>query len=140
MQNLGNISIEGKKHKKENKEETLTLIRSPHAKHSSHRPTKKFFRSNKIWFLIILVSLLTAWIYFVPPNNSFAVMPFIVLLTSIFSLVFSFFGKKTHVFSTLFIFSFLIMSYFIGFDVINTLVLLSFIIGLSTLFKIKKHE
>jgi hypothetical protein len=30
------------------------------------------------------------------------------------------------------------MSYVIGFDIINTLVLLSFIIGLSTLFKIKK--
>lgn len=137
MQNLGNISIEGKNHKKDKPEEKLTLIRTPHTKHSSHRPTKQFLRKNKLIFLIILLAALTSWVYFIPPNSAFAVVPFIILLTSIFSMIASFVNKKFHVFSTLFIFLFLIMSYYVGFDIINILVLLSFIIGLSTLFKIK---
>ncbi|HRN71433.1 MAG TPA: hypothetical protein PLS49_09740 [Candidatus Woesebacteria bacterium] len=138
MQNLGNISVPSKNHKKENKKQTLTLIRTPHSdKHSTYRPAKKFLRNNKIWFMLLLIGGLIVWVYFIPPNNSFAVIPFILLVTTIISLLFSFFGKKIHVFSTLFVLVFLFMCYFIGFDIINTLVLLSFIIGLSTLFRIK---
>lgn len=137
MQTLGNITIENKNKKNDKQEEGLTLIRTPHTKHSSHRGTKNFLRNNKLLFLVILLACLGCWIYFIPPNNAFAILPFILLLTSVFSILASFAGTKFHVFSTLFIFLFLVMSYFIGFDVINTLVLLSFIIGLSTLFRIR---
>ncbi len=138
MQSLGNISIDKKGHKKDNPEEGLTLIRTPHTKHNSNRGTKNFFRDNTLVLLSILVLSAIGWIYYIPPSSPIAVVPFILLLTSIFSIITSYFGKKIHVFSTLFILIFLLMSYFIGFDLINALVLLSFIIGLSTLFNIKQ--
>lgn len=137
MQNLGNISIDNKHHKKDKPEDSLTLIRTPHTKHNSNRGTKNFFRNNTFLFLSVLVLSGIGWVYYIPPSGPFAVVPFIILLTGICSLIASFFGKKIHLFTTLFVFLFLLMSYFIGFDVINALVLLSFIIGLSTLFKIK---
>lgn len=136
MQELGNISISGKHKKKENAEQTLTLVSKPHTKHSSKRSNKLFLHNNRILFIVILIGILAAWIYFIPPSNSWAVYAFIVVLTCIFSIITSFLGTKIQYFSTLFIFLFLIMSYIIGFDIINTLVLLSFIIGLSTLFKL----
>lgn len=140
MQDLGNISIPSKNPQRERKDSSTVLMSQPKSKHSSHRSNRRFFINHKYSFLILLISILVGWIYYVPPSNDFAVLAFILLITGIFSILFSHFGQKAHVFSTFFIFIFLLMSYFIGFDLINTLVLLSFIIGLSTLFKTTKAQ
>lgn len=138
MQNLGNITIPDKTHKhKEKKESTTVIVNQPKTRHTTNRTGKAFMRTHRYILVFILLGVLAAWIYFIPPSNSLAVIPFILLMTSILSILTSYFGRKIHVFSTIFVFSFLLMSYSIGFDLINTLVLLSFIIVLSTLFKTK---
>ncbi len=141
MQNLGNLTIPDKHQKHKEKQESSTVIvNQPKTRHTTNRAVRSSIRTHRYMFIFILMGILAAWIYFIPPSNSMAVITFIVLTTSIFSLIASYFGQKMHTFSTIFVFSFLLMSYSIGFDIINTLVLLSFIIVLSTLFKTSKQK
>src|SRR5690606_21452616 len=121
--------------RKEKQDTSTVLMSQPKTRHTSSRSNRQILINHKYTFLIVLIGILVGWVYYIPPSNDFAVLAFILLITSIFSIITSHFGQKVHVFSTLFICSFLLMSYYIGFDLINTLVLISFIIGLSTLFK-----
>jgi len=138
-QTLGNISLPNQ-NKKNRDQEKAPLIHTPKSTHSTHRTQKAFLRDNRIGFLLLLIGFMGAWVYFVPPATPLAVIPFILVLTSIFFILSSFFNAKIQFFSTLFFLLFLSLSYLIGFDLINTIVLLSFIIGLSTLFREKVRE
>ena len=134
---LGNIPLP-EQHNKNRDHEKAPLIHTPRSSHSTNRTHKVFFRDNKYIFLLLLICILVSWVYFVPPATPLAVIPFILLLTSIFFITASVFNTKIQFFSTLFFLLFLSLSYLIGFDLINTIVLLSFIIGLSTLFREKQ--
>lgn len=131
---LGNITIPGKKPQKF-KTHTRTLIPLPQKKRDIGRTKTLFVRNNKLLFLIGLIVIIILWISFIPPVNIFTIAPAIILLT-FFVLLLTDFNKKLQIFTTLFTFSFLTISYTVGFDLISTTILLSFIIVLSTLFKI----
>lgn len=132
---LGNITIPGKTHKKF-ETHTRTLVPLPKKKRGFERTKILFVRNNKLWFLIGLLVIITSWIYFIPPINALAIIPVIIFLT-LFVLLLTDFDKKLQIFSTMFTFLFLTISYTVGFDLISTTILLSFIIVLSTLFKIE---
>ncbi len=131
---LGNIAMPGRKIQK-SEPHTRTLIPVPHKKRNIVRSKTLFVRNNKLLFLTGLLIIITLWIYFIPPINIFTIAPVILFLTLFVSL-FTDFNKKLQIFSTIFIFLFLTISYLVGFDLISTTILLSFIIVLSTLFKI----
>lgn len=131
---LGNIPIPGKKPKKI-ESDTRTLIPSPKKRRNLDRTKVLFVRNNKFVFLLGLLVTITLWIYFIPPVNILTIIPVIVFFT-LFILLLTDFNKKLQIFSTLFTFLFLTISYTVGFDLMSTTILLSFIIVLSTLFKI----
>ncbi len=132
---LGNISLPGKT-KQKTDTDTRTLVPIPRKKRSLDRSKKLFMKSNKLWFLLGLLATITLWIYFIPPVHLIAIVPLIFFLT-MFVLLLADFNKKLQLFSTVFTLLFLSISYTVGFDIISTIILLSFIIVLSTLFKIE---
>lgn len=132
---LGSIAIPGK-HKPKNENHTPTLVPHLKKKRNSERTKVLFIRNNKLFFLAGLLGIIAVWIYFIPPANLFAIFPIILFIT-LFILLLTDFNKKLQIFTTLFTFLFLMISYTVGFDLISTIILLSFIIVLSTLFKIE---
>jgi hypothetical protein len=130
---LGNITMPGKT-KPKFETHTRTLIPVPQKKRNLDRTKTLFVRNNKLLFLTGLLIIITLWIYFIPPINVFTIAPVIIFIT-LFILLLTGFNKKLQIFATIFIFLFLTISYSVGFDIISTTILLSFIIVLSTLFK-----
>ena len=108
--------------------------------HHKHRKTHyKHKKATMMWRLLAIVTeivLISAIIFFVPPVNQTFIFVLIILVTGLAYSITVFLGKKTQILSTIFVFILLVLSYFIGFDLINTILLASFIIGLSMLFKI----
>ena len=137
MQNksLGSIAIPGKT-KQKFETHTRTLIPITQKKHNIERTKTLFVRNNKLLLLFGLAVIIILWIYFIPPVNILTVGPIIILLT-VFVILLTDFNKKLQIFSTIFTLVLLTLSYTVGFDLISTTILLSFIIVLSTLFKIE---
>ncbi|MBP7967346.1 hypothetical protein KAZ66_03665 [Candidatus Woesebacteria bacterium] len=87
--------------------------------------------------MFIFITILTfLYVWFIPPFNMLVIIPFIFLLTSAIYIGAGFFLKKKYqVLCAVFVASFLLLNGLIGFDLINTILLLSFIIAVSFLFK-----
>jgi len=101
------------------------------------------FKLNNLRFVVILVLLvfLTAIIYFFPPINLFLIALNILVITCITYLASDFLSSvKRKYMLTFFVFSQLWMIYFVGIDVINTLLLISFIIVAAKLLPNKSHD
>lgn len=130
---LGKIQIPIKNpHKFET--QTPSLVSLPSRKHSSKK--RSLIKMRKHWVIIGLCTVIAGWIYFVPPTSILTVFPLVFFLTLIVFYI-SAFNRKLQVFSSLFVFLLLAISFFTGFDIISTLLLLSFIIVLSTLFNVE---
>ena len=105
----------------------------------SQRQTKHRIQSLKMSFLIFLIGLMTIVIWFVPPINFLVVLGFISILTACTYGISSYFLPiKRQIMLTSFVFLSLCMSYLLGFEVMNILLLLSFIIVVAKLFPNKK--
>ena len=101
------------------------------------------FKLNNLRFVVILVLLvfLTAIIYFFPPINLFLIALNILVITCITYLASDFLSSvKRKYMLTFFVFSQLWMTYFVGIDIINTLLLISFIIVAAKLLPNKSHD
>ena len=86
--------------------------------------------------IILLGFLLAAIVFFVPPTHFVIVFAMIVISTYIVYLGASYFViKKFQYIAALSIFLFLLINYLVGFDLINTILLLSFIIGMTVIVK-----
>jgi len=101
------------------------------------------FKLNNLRFVVILVLLafLIAIIYFFPPINIFLISLNILIITFITYLASNFLSSvKRKYMLTFFVFSQLWMTYFVGIDIINTLLLISFIIVAAKLLPNKSHD
>lgn len=97
----------------------------------------KFSLQPKLVFALILVGLLGLFVRFTSPKeNIAAVVGFILLATLLAYTASSFFlSKKYSILSAVFTFLFFVISYVVGFQLLNTMLLLSFIIGIAILIK-----
>ena len=107
---------------------------SGHKTHKNLRKTGNMWRTVTLFTEIVLIFTL---IFFIAPTNIVYIISLILLFTALSYTVTFFLGKKARILTAIFVFTFLSISYYIGFDLINTLLLASFIIGLSQLFRIK---
>ena len=107
---------------------------SGHKTHKNLRKTGNMWRTVTLFTEIVLIFTL---IFFIAPTNIVYIISLILLFTAFSYTVTFFLGKKARILTAIFVFAFLSISYYIGFDLINTLLLASFIIGLSQLFRIK---
>jgi len=86
--------------------------------------------------ILFLITVTALMVRFVPPSNVFVVFLFIALVsTAVFTMTGYTGSKRIQAMATAFIFLQLSINYAIGFDVINTILLISFIIAVSKLFK-----
>ncbi len=94
---------------------------------------------NKLQVIVSGIGLSVGTIYmlfFVEPTSVYIVVLFIVLITLITFIVSSLFiARKYQYLVTTFIFSLLTMNYLAGFQILNTILLISIIIGLAILVK-----
>ena len=104
--------------------------------HKTHKSLRKAGNLMRLIFLIVEIGAILTLIFFIVPNIIFTII-LILLITMLAYTVTYFLGKKVQILNAIFVFAFLSISYYIGFDLINTLLLASFIIGLSQLFRIK---
>src|SRR3989344_4468126 len=104
--------------------------------HKTHKSLRKTGNMMRLIFLIVEIGAILTLIFFIVPNIIFTVI-LILLITMLAYTVTYFLGKKVQILTSIFVFTFLSISYYVGFDLINTLLLASFIIGLSQLFRIK---
>lgn len=91
----------------------------------------------KMQALVPIAIILTILLYifkYIPPTNSFIVLGVIVLITLGVSVIsFHIPHKKYRYLIPVGICAFLLMNYLVGFQIINTILLISFIIGLAVL-------
>jgi len=100
----------------------------------SRRLLNHQFTDSKPFILFGLVLILSLLLWKVPPSNMIIITFFIVITTLIVFFATGLFRyKPIQLIMTLFTPLVMILSYVIGFDIINTLLLLSFIIALSKL-------
>lgn len=87
-------------------------------------------------FSILLIGLI-AMLLWVPPSNVIFVGAFILLVSLLCLYAVSFFSsdKRDYVLAALFGATFLTINWIAGFDVLNTILLICFIIGLKILLK-----
>lgn len=87
--------------------------------------------------IILLTGLIAYVVIFVPPENIYIKIAFIFLLSSYFYYITSFLisSKKDLILIFIFVTGFLLSNLFAGFNLINILLLTSFIIGLRLLLK-----
>ena len=105
-------------------------------RHKTHKSLRKAGNLLRLIFLIVEIGAILTLIFFIVPNIIFTIV-LILLITMLAYTVTYFLGKKVQILTSIFVFTFLSISYYVGFDLINTLLLASFIIGLSQLFRIK---
>ena len=121
---------------------TAKLAKGAIVDQASHHKTHKSIRSiTNLWRTATLLTEMAAifsLVFFIAPSNIVYIISLILLITALSYTATFFLGKKTQILIAIFIFAFLSISYYIGFDLINTLLLASFIIGLSQLFRIKQ--
>ncbi len=126
-------------HLSERKDATLAkgaILDAP-ARHKTHKSQRKIGNMWRLIFFFVEISLISILIFFFPPANILFIVSLIILITALSYTITFFLGKTAQILIAIFVFLFLSISYYIGFDLINTLLLASFIIGLSQLFKIK---
>jgi len=93
---------------------------------------REAMRPLVVGFLLLSLGIMT---WFVPPANLIIISFYILLITSIAFIIATYVRSyKKRFIITLFPFAAFWMSYFIGFDLINTILLLSFIIVVATFF------
>jgi hypothetical protein len=110
---------------------------------SHHSNTKlqpaRTWRRHSLFIRLMLTLLsmigIALWITFLTPSHILFVFPFIILCSYFVYMTTGFINRRLQIYSTLFVFFLLIINYIVGFDLLNTVLLLSFIIGLSLLFK-----
>lgn len=86
--------------------------------------------------VVILFLATLSLFYFFPPTNIWIVITGIGVFSTFITLLTSYFVKSPYYFLIgIFIVLFLIMNYFVGFQILNTILLLSFIIGVIVLIK-----
>ena len=86
--------------------------------------------------LFLLIGAVIAYVWFVPPLSLFTILPFIVLISStVFLIAGIVTTHKLQILITVFCGVFLLMNAIIGFDLINTILLVSFIIAIGFLLK-----
>ena len=97
---------------------------------------KSRFKLLKIFISAsLLISIIYA-VFFLPPQNSIVVWGFIVLSAILTYFVTSLFLKRSHtLLLTFFIASFLSINYLSGFQFVNTILLVCFIIGIAIFIK-----
>ncbi|PIT89302.1 MAG: hypothetical protein COU27_01050 [Candidatus Levybacteria bacterium CG10_big_fil_rev_8_21_14_0_10_36_7] len=104
---------------------------------------QNYFRAKRLkpFILLGLIAILIITIVFLPPLNILAVSGFIILTTITANIAASYFkSKRKRFIVTSFVFSAMVLSYYIGFDIVNTILLLSFIIVATKLFPQKKPK
>lgn len=90
-------------------------------------------------FLFLGFGILVITIWKIPPSSPILVFGVIGLVTAIVTVITSLFKRpKLTIMVASFATLFLSMTYLVGFDIMNTILLISFIIALSQLIPIKK--
>ena len=85
---------------------------------------------------VILAVIILVQLFFVPPTNTLIISAFTISITGFIYLLSSYFVElKYQYIITLFVFLFLTINYLVGFDLMNTALLVSFIIGLALIVK-----
>lgn len=98
-------------------------------------------KAGRLIILFALAMISASLILKVPPENYFIIIILIGAVAAFFSLASSFFlDKKYSILVLVSVFLFLIMNFLAGFQVINTLLLLSGIIGIILLLKRSKNH
>lgn len=97
-----------------------------------------FKREHRLLMLsiVIIVAVLAGIIVKIPPSNEivvFAMIGLTTLLTYLISLLFL--SKKYLILTVVYVFLFLTINYLVGFQLVNTLLLLSGIIGVIILLR-----
>lgn len=94
---------------------------------------------NKLQVIVSAIALsgsIIFMLFFTEPASLYIVVVFILLATLLtFTLSSRLVARKYHYLITLFVFSLLTMNYLAGFQVLNTILLISIIIGLAILVK-----
>ncbi|OGK18011.1 hypothetical protein A3G67_04480 [Candidatus Roizmanbacteria bacterium RIFCSPLOWO2_12_FULL_40_12] len=93
--------------------------------------------SLKPFITALLVGGTISYIVFLPPSNIFFVLGLIILSTATTFQISTHFSKKLNnqILIPLFLLFFLSANLFAGFNVLNTILLISFIIGVRLLFR-----
>ena len=89
----------------------------------------------KKFVLIGLFILIFLYIKLISPTTITVIVPLVILVSITTYYFTSWFSKRVQILTTLFIFTFFILNVFVGFDLINTILLLSFIITVAIFFK-----
>ncbi|PIV09686.1 hypothetical protein COS31_05665 [Candidatus Roizmanbacteria bacterium CG02_land_8_20_14_3_00_36_15] len=94
------------------------------------------FMGKKLILPFILIVLLALIIFYIPPENSNIVILFIFLFSFLIYLSLSvLFNKKIGLISAFFVGLFLSVNYLVGFEIINTILLISLFFALKILMK-----
>lgn len=102
---------------------------------------QNYFRLKSLrpFVVLIMAIVLMITIWFIPPSNFLIVWFFIIFTTITTSVASTYFSSKRKRFIIITsVFGTLIMSYYVGFDIVNTMLLLSFIIVATKLIPHKK--
>ena len=91
----------------------------------------------KPYITTLLLAASAGVLLYIPPMNIFIVAGYIVLLSVCVWVISQLFAKNkaTHILAPLFVALFLLSNFIAGFNLLNTLLLLSFIIGVRLLFR-----
>ncbi len=104
----------------------------------TNRLLKHKISDLKPLYLFISSVLLAVIFAFIPPSNPLVVICVVAIATSIVYTTTSFLKRpKLTIIFTSFTLLFLVITYLVGFDIMNTILLLSFIIALSQLIPTK---
>src|SRR5437867_972283 len=92
---------------------------------------------DKRYFLLLPLAIVTIlFLIYVAPTDLFRIVVFIFLLSSLLGVTVSFFApKKYQALCFLFVASFLLLNYLVGFTLVNNLLLLSLFLGLTFLIR-----
>lgn len=102
----------------------------------THRQINLVLNKIKPYMLLVLLLILAAMVWFVPPQHISIVAVFIGIATFFIFLLSGFTrSRRIRFIAPLFTFLFLSLNYFVGFELMNTILLISFIIAVSLLFK-----
>jgi|GEM_PF-1977618 len=107
----------------------------------SKRRIRQQATSLKPMLLFFLILGSTVMVWFVPPAHISVIILFIFMVTMISYLASTYvFSKKRQIMITSFVLLSLILSAILGFELLNTLLLLSFIIVVAKLFPNKQSK
>lgn len=86
---------------------------------------------------LLLLGATFGILFYIPPSNIFIILGYVILIAACAFIVSAHFtkNKSTHILASLFIAAFLLSNLIAGFNLLNTLLLLSFIIGVRLLFR-----